>query len=71
MLQVMLSGHGKERQNMVTARSEEGGQTNMRKEEVARTSTEDAIRKFSQENFILSTDRKHDPGRPRKRWLDV
>jgi hypothetical protein len=50
---------GKERWNKVTTRNEEVGQTNTRKEgKVAGTSTEDAIRKSSQPNFISSTDRK-------------
>jgi hypothetical protein len=50
---------GKGRRNKVTNRNEEAGQTNTQKEEkLARTSTEDAIKKSSQIAFILSTDRK-------------
>jgi hypothetical protein len=49
---------GKNRRKFA-AGNEEAGQTNTRKEEkLDGTSTEDDIRKSSQESFVLSTDRK-------------
>jgi hypothetical protein len=70
---IYCMGHGKERRSNVTIRNDEGGQRNTRNEEkLAGTSTEDVIRKSSEATFIYYHPiGKRDPGRPRRRRLDV
>jgi hypothetical protein len=65
-------GQGNERQNKATTRNAEAEQTNTQKEEkLAGTSGEDATRKSPKQLSYYQPIGRRDPGRPRRRWLDV